>query len=811
MLRHFEVLIDALASDPEQRIDDITLLSTAEEQQQLSGWNNTEASYPADRTIHELFAEQVARTPENMAVTFANEQVTYRELDERANRLAHYLRGQGVGPNKLVALCLSKSPEMIVSLLAVLKAGGAYLPLAPGNPAERLRFVIEDSGTEHLITTSSLVANVPVTVPSTILLDAESEAISSEPSTAPDTVVGPSDLAYCIYTSGSTGKPKGALIEHRNVVRLMVNDKLQFTFTSADVWTMFHSYSFDFSVWEMYGALLYGGRVVVIPEHVSKDSSLFLDLLVNEQVTVLNQTPTAFYNLASLDRGENLALRYVIFGGEALRPALLREWKASHPQVKLINMYGITETTVHVTFKEIDDHHVATDTSNIGVPIPTTTTYIFDDEMRLLPVGVPGEICVGGGGVCRGYLNRDELTRRKFVANPYKPEEMIYRSGDLGKLLPSGEMVYMGRSDDQVQIRGFRVEPGEVQSQLLTHPLITRAEVIAKTMHHGAVELVAYVVASGNIDVTELRTHVANVLPHYMVPSAFVFIDEMPLTSNGKVDRRALPEPDQLRPELGAAFVAPRTATEESLASMWAEVLGLARVGVQDSFFELGGHSLLATQVIARVRQVFGVEIGLRRLFEEPTVRGLSRSVEEGLRAGAGMTVPMLQHAGDDERKQWSGGLLPVSFAQQRLWFLDQLEPGSAFYNIPMAVRLKGSLQLEALERALSEIVRRHEVLRTRFVNVSGEPRQEVLPPVPIKLSVTELDDEGLLRSLVTAESSEPFDLANDLMLRAKLLRLGAEDHVVLLTMHHIASDGWSMGVLIKEVAALYEAYSRRC
>ena len=806
MLGHFKVLIDAFAIDPEQRIDDITLLSTAEEQQQLSGWNNTHASYPADKTIHQLFEEQVTRTPENIAVTFGDEHVTYFELDERVNRLAHYLRRQGVGPNKLVALCLNKSPEMIVSLLAVLKAGGAYLPLAPANPAERLRFVIEDSGTEHLITTSSLAGNVPVTVASTVLLDADSEAISAEPSTAPDITVTPNDLAYCIYTSGSTGKPKGALIEHRNVVRLMVNDKLQFTFTSADVWSMFHSYSFDFSVWEMYGALLYGGRVVVVPEHVSKDPALFLDLLVNEKVTVLNQTPTAFYNLASLDRGESLALRYVIFGGEALRPALLREWKAAHPRVKLINMYGITETTVHVTFKEIDDEHVATDTSNIGVPIPTTTTYIFDDEMRLLPVGVPGEICVGGGGVCRGYLNRDELTRRKFVANPYKPEETIYRSGDLGKLLPSGEMVYMGRSDDQVQIRGFRVEPGEVQSQLLTHPLITRAEVIAKTMHHGAVELVAYVVALGNLDVTELRTHVASALPHYMVPSAFVFIDEMPLTSNGKVDRRALPEPDQLRPELGAAFVAPRTSTEEILASMWAEVLGLTRVGANDSFFELGGHSLLATQVTSRIRTVFNLELPLRNMFERPTIAELAQEIDALTGNARQDSTSVMVRVSREEP-------LPLSFAQQRLWFLHQLEPNSAAYNMHTSLRISGPLNVKAFEQTVSEIIRRHEILRTIFITREGEPFQIITDAEPQVLSTVDLrhlaDKEAQARQLATEESRRPFDLSQGPLLRMTLMQLADDEHIVAFTMHHIISDGWSMGLLINEMTTIYKSFSR--
>lgn len=808
MLSHFRTLIDAFSVDPEQGIDDVTLLSAAEEQQQLSGWNNTHASYPADKTIHELFAEQAARTPDKIAVTFGEERVTYRELDERANRLAHYLRRHGVGPNKLVALCLNKSPEMIVSMLAVLKAGGGYLPLDPGNPAERLQFVIEDSGTSHLITTSALAGKVPAAVPATVLVDADGGAISFEPATAPDSEAGPQDLAYCIYTSGSTGKPKGALIEHRNVVRLMVNDKLQFNFSGADVWTMFHSYSFDFSVWEMYGALLYGGRLVVVPEQVSKDPALFLDLVINERVTVLNQTPTAFYNFVSLDQGQSLALRYVIFGGEALRPALLQEWRASHPHVKLINMYGITETTVHVTFKEIDDEHVATDTSNIGVPIPTTTTYIFDDELRLLPVGVPGEICVGGGGVCRGYLGRDELTRRKFVVNPYKPEEKIYRSGDLGKLLPSGEMVYMGRSDDQVQIRGFRVEPGEVQSQLLTHPSITRAEVIAKTMHHGAVELVAYVVASGEVDVTELRTHVASALPHYMVPSAFVFIDQIPLTPNGKVDRQALPEPDQSRPELDAAFVAPRTQTEEILASMWAEVLGLTRVGVHDNFFDLGGHSLLATQIVSRLRRVLQVEVELRRLFEAPTVAELAQSIE-ALRGGnAGPKAPPIVRA---ERRSEE---LPLSFAQQRLWFIDQLAPGTTAYNIPLALRVRGRLNVAAFEQTLNEIVRRHEVLRTTFVAKNRRPVQVIAEAIPFRLQVEDLSQlpveqrEKEVRRFAREEAGQSFDLSRGPLMRTRLLRLGSEEHVVLFTTHHIISDAWSLGVLVQEVAVLYEAFA---
>jgi non-ribosomal peptide synthetase component F/acyl carrier protein len=424
-----------------------------------------------------------------------------------------------------------------------------------------------------------------------------------------------------------------------------------------------------------------------------------------------------------------------------------------------------------------------------------------------LPVGVPGEICVGGGGVCRGYLNRDELTAKKFVVNPYKPDETIYRSGDLGRLLPSGEMVYMGRSDDQVQIRGFRVEPGEVQSQLLTHPLVTRAEVIAKTMHHGAVELVAYVVASGQLDVTELRTHVANALPHYMVPSAFVFIDEFPLTPNGKVDRRALPEPDQLRPDLGAAFVAPSTPTEETLASMWAEVLGLARVGVHDSFFELGGHSLLATQVTSRIRTAFNLEIPLRNLFERPTIAELAQEIDALTAAVTTQdSAPVMVRVARDEP-------LPLSFAQQRLWFLNQLEPNSAAYNMHTSLRISGPLNATAFEQTVSEIIRRHEILRTVFVTRDDQPFQIISSTEPTVLSIIDLghadDKEQEAQQLATEDSRRPFDLAHGPLLRMTLMRLGADEHIVAFTMHHIISDGWSMGLLINEMTTLYESYSR--
>ncbi|HEY7220169.1 MAG TPA: non-ribosomal peptide synthetase, partial [Candidatus Binatia bacterium] len=389
------------------------------------------------------------------------------------------------------------------------------------------------------------------------------------------------------------------------------------------IWTMFHSYCFDFSVWEMYGALLYGGTLVIVPNQVARDPSAFLDMLVLERVTVLNQTPSFFYLLLQETRDHSepdLALRYVIFGGEALDPTRLKSWKQAYPGTKLINMYGITETTVHVTFKEITNTDIQENVSNIGGPIPTTTTYLMDPNLRLLPVGVPGEIYVGGDGVARGYLSRDELTRQKFLQNPYKPEERMYRSGDLAKLLPNGEMVYLGRIDDQVQIRGFRVELGAIQSCLLTHTSVAEAVVVATNLQSSAIEIVAYIVQRADITVTALREHLAQTLPDYMMPSTFVFLEALPLTPNGKVDRRALPVPDGERPDLKETFVAPNTLTEKKLAAIWSEILHVEPVGIHDNFFEIGGHSLLIVQVQRRLCEILGHDVSVVDLFKHPTI-----------------------------------------------------------------------------------------------------------------------------------------------------------------------------------------------
>jgi len=678
MMRHLGRLLRAALADPTAGIDDLPLLDAAEERRQLVDWNDTAAGAPRERTLPELFAAQAARTPDRIALSHGAEGVTYAALEARANRLAHHLQAQGVGPEALVAVCLDRSIDLVMALLAVLKAGGAYLPLDPSYPRERLAFTVRDAQVAHLVTTAALAGVIAEPVAQRTLLDADAAAIAGRPDAAPALAVRPEHLAYCIYTSGSTGQPKGALLEHRQVVRLMRNDRMPFTFGETDVWTLFHSCCFDFSVWEMYGALLYGARLVIVPQEVARDPALFVALVVREGVTILNQTPTSFYNFAAeaLRTGAPLALRTVIFGGEALLPLHLRAFRAAYPGVALVNMYGITETTVHVTVAEVDEGDIAANRSNIGRPIPTTTTVLLDRKLRLVPAGVPGEICVGGEGVGRGYLRRDALTRERFIDDPYRPGERLYRSGDLARHLPDGRMIYLGRIDDQVQIRGFRVELGEIKTRLLQHPAVAGVEVIARPLAGEALELVAYLMLRGQAatvntgaisrdyasvvdaginssgltpSVAELRRHLAATLPDYMVPAAFVLLPALPLTANGKVDRRALPEPAGQAAAAGRDYVAPRNPAEEKLAALWAEVLRRDRVGVRDSFFELGGHSLLATQLMSRVRDAFDVELPLRHLFEAPTVEAFAPIV--AARAAAGAPPPQAAPIGKAARR----------------------------------------------------------------------------------------------------------------------------------------------------------------
>ena len=603
---HFQNMLEAALAEPDRPIAELPLLTEDERRQVVESSNATAVEYPRDTCVHQLVETQVDRTPAAVAVVYGGHSLSYRELNARANRLANHLRRMAVGPGVLVGICMERSLEMVVGLLAILKAGGAYVPLDPDYPAERLAFLLQDSAVPILLTQRHLLPSLPESTARVLCLDADAPVFAAESDANPPPLATPDDLAYVIYTSGSTGVPKGVTVSHHNVVRLFRATEPWFHFDHRDVWTMFHSFAFDFSVWEIWGALIYGGRLVVVPFEVSRSPHEFYQLLLDERVTVLNQTPSAFRPLMDVDqtapRAAELRLRLVIFGGEALELQSLRPWFQNHGDQKpqLVNMYGITETTVHVTYRplRLADLSAAAG-SLIGRPIPDLRLYVLESNGQPAPPGVRGEICVGGAGLARGYLNRPELTAERFITDPFGPEPVarLYRSGDLARWLPCGDIEYLGRIDQQVKIRGFRIELGEIEAALLRHPGITEAVVVARQDAPGQTRLVAYVkpgAAAARPVAAELRARLAEFLPEYMVPSAFVVLEALPLSPNGKVDRSALPVPELDRGDSGERFTAPRTQTEWDLARIWSQVLGHKEVGIHDDFFNLGGDSLLA-------------------------------------------------------------------------------------------------------------------------------------------------------------------------------------------------------------------------
>ena len=634
MLRHFETLLLNLIGNSQRRVAELTLLSEDERSVLRSNPNGAKRTSPV--TITELFKHQVRRTPDKVAVNCGDEQLTYRELDERAERLARELQRNGIGPDSLVAVLLDRSVELVVVLLGILKAGAAYVPLDPSYPQERIEDILKDSQARLLITRRSLAQRVPNET-SVLWLDDECEELAADSAGGISVDVTEENLAYVIYTSGSTGRPKGVLITHANVTRLLDATRHWFEFGEQDVWALFFSYAFDFSVWEIWGALLHGGRLAVVPHLTNRSPELFRELLLRENVTVLNQTASAFQHLMVVDgsreRVDVSALRVIIFGGETLDFHSLKSWFAAHGDEKpqLVNMYGITETTVHVTYRVVTEHDVETMTgSMIGREMPDLSLYILDQQWQLLPAGVPGEMYVGGQGLARGYLNRPALTAERFIPDPFGAEvsARLYRTGDLARHLPGGDIEYLGRLDHQVKIRGYRVEPGEIEAVLSRHPAVREAVVLARDAG-GEQSLVAYLVCNGetNPTVTELRLFVQSLLPDYMVPSSYVFLDSLPLTTNGKVDRKALPKPDAIRPNLEEVFVAPTGPVESALAEIWAQVLGLERVGVHDNFFDLGGHSLLLMQLHGQLNEKFQTDISLVELFEYSTVAAQAKRI----------------------------------------------------------------------------------------------------------------------------------------------------------------------------------------
>ncbi|MFH9176777.1 amino acid adenylation domain-containing protein [Streptomyces albogriseolus] len=767
-------------------------------------------TFPAERTLTELFEAQVAAGPERTAVSHGHERLTYAELNAEANRIARLLTAHGAGPGRIVALALERGLRLLPALLAVLKTGAAYLPLDPGQPAERLRLVVEDAAPVALVTEQAHAHLAHDAVPAVLLDDPQVTADLARRSGADLTdaerhgPTGPSDTAYIIHTSGSTGRPKGVPVPHANVVRLFAAAAEHFDFRADDVWTLFHSYAFDFSVWEIWGALLHGGRLVVVPYAVSRSPREFLDLLHREGVTVLNQTPSAFEQLVDADAehgGDAGALRYVVFGGEALRPARLRPWTERHglDRPALVNMYGITETTVHVTHHrltaaDLDDPRRA---GVIGTPLADLRVHLLDAVGRPVPPGATGEMYVSGAGVATGYLHRPELTAERFLDDPYGPPgTRMYRSGDLARRRPDGTLDYLGRADAQIQLRGFRVEPGEIEAVLVAHPGVARAAVLPRHAGSGALHLVAYTVPSGDAPVSpaDLRAHVAAHLPEHMVPAACVPVDALPLTANGKLDVQALPDPDF---SAAASGTRPTTPEQVLVCALFEDVLRLPResVGADAGFFDLGGDSLLATRLLARLRHETGAEIPITALFETPTPAALARRL--AVRAQDALPRPVLGEAARPER-------VPLSFAQERMWFLNRLDEGTATYHIPLLVPVGPDLDAEALDAALGDLADRHESLRTVIAEHDGVPYQRILTPGELRPVLRRIDCPAAETAAhVTAALRRRFDLTAECPLTAWLLGTGT-GRVLLFVLHHGAADGWSLGPFAADLSAAY-------
>ena len=861
MMGHLVTLLEGMVSNVEQTVAEIPML-TATEQHQILVWNDTQTDYP-NKCIAQLFEEQVERTPDAVAVSFQSQQLTYQQLNCQANQLAHHLQKLGVKPEVRVGICVERSLSMVVGLLAILKAGGTYVPLDSRSPQERLTYILSDSQASVLLTDSSTKRQgegsreqgemtccgaeqnmdlnphyktlLPTSLTVVCLDTSEIFCQNSQENTVSQ--VTPQNLAYVIYTSGSTGKPKGVAMSHRSLANLLHWQINESAFSCAKT-LQFASISFDVSFQEIFSTWCSGGTLILIPEEVQKDGLVLLQLIAQEKVERLFLPFVALQqlaNAASISKSYPASLRQIMTAGEQLHitPDLVNFFREL-PGCTLQNQYGPTESHVVTSFTLKNAASSWSPLPPIGRPIANTQIYILDRHLQPLPIGVPGELCIRGVSIARSYINSPELTAEKFIV---KDGNRLYKTGDRARYLPDGNIEFFGRIDNQVKVRGFRIELGEIETVLVAHPQIKEAVVIARVDQPGSKRLVAYIVPKQHLDTSELLCYLKQKLPEYMLPSAFVkLLDALPLTPSGKIERRALPAPlSRETRNISTDLIPPRTVTEEVLAGIWSDVLGLEQVGIHDNFFALGGHSLSAMQVIARLRETFKVELPISWLFDYPTIVELDRQISEYRQNDL---TPSLKLVPRNTKE------LPISLTQLEFWILAQLHPGIPVYNIPLAYRLTGLLNVNALVQSLVEIVRRHEALRTTFAIASSEAysfptgryangeasyaerlgekpiadrqvvqkiaQQPILPFSAVdlrKLSESKTERKALAQRFVNEEKNQPFDLEQSPLLRIKLLRLSDAEHLLIVTIHHLVFDGWSVNVFLQELTKLYEAF----
>ncbi|MBT5230223.1 MAG: amino acid adenylation domain-containing protein, partial [Methylococcales bacterium] len=805
MSLHFHTLLLRLLDSPDQPLDDVSLLTDADRDLLTIEWNDTRVDYPKD-TLVGMFDQTAKKYADNTALVYQDESLTFAELQARSDKLAHYLIVKGVLPNKLVGICADRSVEMVVAILGVLKAGGAYLPIDPGYPLDRIQYMMDDSAINILLTQAERESKLTEFTGTVIQLDSDWRNIASFSNDISLPQPSRDDLAYVIYTSGSTGNPKGVMIPHRAICNHMQWMLETFGLDESDRILQKTPFSFDASVWEFFAPLLSGACLVLAKPGGHTDGEYLIDAVHEHNITTLQLVPSALRMILDMlpENKPLSSLKRVCCGGEAL-PADLQSQYYDRFDVPLYNLYGPTEAAIDSTFWECDPDDLRT-LVPIGRPINNAKVYILDKALNPVPVGVPGELHIGGAGLSDGYWQREELTAERFIDNPFAANERLYKTGDLTRFLHDGSIEFLGRIDHQVKLRGYRIELGEIEASLTKHDDVAQVVVLVREDTPGYQRLVGYVVSESfaPLETQDLKEFLAEQLPSYMVPTDYVFLDAFPLTPNGKIDRNALPAPGGMT--MTDAYTAPRTPIELGLVDIWSEVLGAVRVGIDDNFFEFGGHSLLATQVISRVKDKFSVELPVRYLFEFPTVAKLSELIEQQQTTGA----VSKDNIDIVDRQQ----TLSISSSQQRLWFMDRFLTDKSVYNIPAALRMRGDLNIELMKKALNGVLARHEVLRVTFVEADGVAKATISDNQSIQLNIEYIDQtlslearEAAAKEIADEEGKIPFELDKGPMLRAKVVVIGSQDYVLLVTMHHIASDGWSLGILSSELMALYRSF----